>query len=91
MENKLLEVIELQKVYGKKESPTNALDGISFDVLPGEFLGIMGPSGSGKTTLLNCIATIIKPTAGQVLLSGENISAFNSKDLAQYRGSRIGY
>ena len=88
---KLLEVQDLHKVYGKKDSQTKALGGVSFDAIPGEFLGIMGASGSGKTTLLNCIATIIKPTSGSVLLSGENISAFESKDLARYRGSRIGY
>lgn len=90
-QGKLLEVQDLQKNYGKKHNITKALNGVSFDVLSGEFLGIMGPSGSGKTTLLNCIATIIKPTAGRVLLHGKNISAFDSKDLAAYRGSRIGY
>ena len=42
----------------------------------------MGPSGSGKTTLLNCIATIIQLTSGQILLNGEDISQFNSKNLA---------
>ncbi|BAB04005.1 ABC transporter ATP-binding protein [Halalkalibacterium halodurans] len=88
---KLLEVQDLQKNYGKKNNLTKALKGVNFDILPGEFLGIMGPSGSGKTTLLNCIATIIKPTSGRVLLHGKNISAFDSKDLAKYRGSRIGY
>lgn len=87
----LLEVQDLQKNYGKKDNITKAIQGISFDVLSGEFLGIMGPSGSGKTTLLNCIATIIKPTSGRVLLNGKNISAFESEDLAEYRGSRIGY
>ncbi|MFD0871522.1 ABC transporter of lipoproteins [Chlamydia abortus] len=90
-QEKLLEVQDLQKSYGRKNNITKALNGISFDILPGEFLGIMGPSGSGKTTLLNCIATIIKPTSGRVLLNGKNISAFDSKDLAEYRGSRIGY
>lgn len=90
-QGKLLEVQDLQKSYGKKNNITKALNGVSFDILLGEFLGIMGPSGSGKTTLLNCIATIIKPTTGRVLLNGKNISAFDSKDLAEYRGSRIGY
>lgn len=90
-QGKLLEVQDLKKNYGKNNNITKALQGISFDILSGEFLGIMGPSGSGKTTLLNCIATIIKPTAGRVLLKGKNISAFDSKDLAEYRGSRIGY
>ncbi|WP_062104333.1 ABC transporter ATP-binding protein [Bacillus niameyensis] len=90
-QEKLLEVQDLQKNYGKNNNLTKAIQGISFEVLSGEFLGIMGPSGSGKTTLLNCIATIIQPTSGRVLLNGKNISAFGSKDLAEYRGRRIGY
>ncbi len=88
---KLLEVQNLHKSYGKKDNQTKALNGIHFDVLSGEFLGIMGPSGSGKTTLLNCIATMINPTSGHVLLNGKNISAFNRKDIEDYRGNRIGY
>lgn len=88
---KLLEVHDLHKAYGTGDNATQALRGVSFDVLPGEFLGIMGASGSGKSTLLNCLATIIKPTGGEVLLEGENISAFNNRELARYRGSRIGY
>lgn len=91
MEQKLLEVCSLKKYYGKGESVTKALNGMSFQVLPGEFLGIMGSSGSGKTTLLNCIATITRPTEGEILLEGENISSFHGKQLADYRGSRIGY
>lgn len=88
---KLLEVHNLHKFYNKDGVPTEALNGITFDVLPGEYLGIMGASGSGKTTLLNCIATIIKPTSGQIMLSGENISSFSGNDLAEYRGTKIGY
>ena len=88
---KLLEVRDLHKAYSKEGVPTKALNGITFDVLNGEYLGIMGASGSGKTTLLNCIATVIKPTSGQILLSGANISAFDGAKLAEYRGNRIGY
>ncbi len=88
---KLLEVRNLQKTYGKDEMQTPALRGITFDVLPGEFLGIMGASGSGKTTLLNCIATLIKPTSGQIMLSGANISSFGGNELAEYRGNKICY
>lgn len=88
---KLLEVRNLHKSYDKDGMPTKALCGITFDVLPGEYLGIMGVSGSGKTTLLNCIATIIKPSSGQIMLSGANISAFGGSELAEYRGSKIGY
>lgn len=90
-QEKILEVKNLQKNYGKRDNTMKALNGVSFDILQGEFLGIMGASGSGKTTLLNCIATIIKPTSGSVFLSGKNISSFDSKDLADYRGTRIGY
>ncbi|MBU5675269.1 ABC transporter ATP-binding protein [Alkaliphilus sp. MSJ-5] len=89
--DKLLRVQEVYKTYGKGQSETVALKGITFDVFPGEFLGIMGASGSGKTTLLNCIATMLKPTSGQVLLEGQNISSFRGSQLAKYRGSKIGY
>lgn len=89
--DKLLQVQEVYKTYGKGKSETEALKGITFDVLPGEFLGIMGASGSGKTTLLNCIATMTKPTSGQILLEGKNISSFKSSQLAEYRGDKIGY
>lgn len=89
--SKLLQVKEVHKVFGKGQSETAALKGVTFDVLPGEFLGIMGASGSGKTTLLNTIATMIKPTSGQILLEGQNISSFKGAQLAAYRGNKIGY
>lgn len=91
IQTKLLEVHHLHKSYEKDGMPVKALNGISFDVFSSEFLGIMGASGSGKTTLLNCIATILKPTSGQILLSGENISTFSGNTLARYRGEKIGY
>lgn len=91
MNQKILEVQSLRKYYGKRENVTKALNGISLNVLTGEFLGIMGSSGSGKTTLLNCIATTIKPTEGKILLNGENIADFKGGKLADYRGNRIGY
>lgn len=88
---RILQVENLIKTYGKGDNKTEALCGISFDVLEGEFLGIMGPSGSGKTTLLNSIATMIKPTSGKVLLNGQDISSFRGSRLADYRGRKIGY
>lgn len=91
MQQKILEVQSLYKEYGKKENKTKALNGLSCSVLEGEFLGIMGSSGSGKTTLLNCIATMISPTNGKILLKGEDISRFRGKRLAEYRGNQIGY
>ncbi len=89
--DRILQVEDLTKTYGKGDSKTEALRGITFDVLEGEFLGIMGASGSGKTTLLNCIATMLRPSSGRVVLRGQDISAFRGGRLANYRGKRIGY
>lgn len=91
MTDKILEIQSLKKTYGKRENQTNALNGITFQVREGEFLGIMGSSGSGKTTLLNCIATTTAPTEGKILLKGEDIGSFQGDRLADYRGNRIGY
>lgn len=91
MSEKILEVKDIKKYYGKRGSETKALDGISFHVINGEFIGIMGSSGSGKTTLLNCIATTIEPSEGKILLNGESIEKFKGDKLAEYRGSKIGY
>lgn len=89
--NRVLKVESVTKTYGKGDNKTEALKGISFDIIEGEFLGIMGASGSGKTTLLNCIATMIKPTSGKIILNNNDISAFKGKQLADYRGKEIGY
>lgn len=91
MNKGILEVKNLKKYYGKKNSLTKALDNISFQVINGEFIGIMGSSGSGKTTLLNCIATTTNITEGKILLNGENIEKFKGNKLADYRGNKIGY
>lgn len=91
MQNKLLEVKSLKKIYGKNEGATTALNGISFQVLDGEFLGIMGSSGSGKTTLLNCIATMVTHTEGHILLKREDISNLKGSRLARFRGNQVGY
>ncbi len=91
MKQKILDIQSLKKNYGKGSNLTKALNGITFQVIEGEFLGIMGSSGSGKTTLLNCIATAIHPTEGRILLNGEDIGSFKGRKLADYRGKRIGY
>lgn len=70
----ILNIENLTKTYGTIQNQTKALDGITFQVMQGEFLGIMGSSGSGKSTLLNCIATVIKPSGGSILVEGKNCS-----------------
>mgnify|MGYP003280324896 CR=1 FL=1 len=91
MTDKILEIESLRKYYGKKESQTKALDGVTMQVTAGEFLGIMGSSGSGKSTLLNCIATVIKPSEGRIMMDGEPIDTWQGSKLAEYRGRKIGY
>lgn len=91
MQEKILEITSLRKYYGKRENQTKALDGITFQVVSGEFLGIMGSSGSGKSTLLNCIATVTSPTEGSISMEGVEISALKGKKLAEYRGRKMGY
>ena len=87
----ILEIEALKKYYGKAGNQTRALNGMTFQVMPGEFLGIMGSSGSGKSTLLNCIASVIQPTGGRVILEGTQIQSLKGAALARYRGKRIGY
>ena len=78
----------LTKIYGNVPSQTKALNGITFQVMPGEFLGIMGSSGSGKSTLLNCIATVIQPTGGSIQVEGVNLQTLKGRALADYRGKK---
>jgi putative ABC transport system ATP-binding protein len=68
-----------------------ALKRISFTVKRGEFVSIVGPSGSGKSTLLNIIGALDRPTEGEVLISGVNISSLNDDELAYMRNKLIGF
>lgn len=87
----ILNIENLTKVYGTLSNQTRALNGITFQVMQGEFLGIMGSSGSGKSTLLNCIATVIQPTGGSIQVEGDTLQSLKGKALAEYRGKKVGY
>lgn len=87
----ILNIENLTKTYGAVPNQTKALREITFQVMPGEFLGIMGSSGSGKSTLLNCIATVIKPTGGSIVMEGRKLQSLGGEALAQYRGKTVGY
>lgn len=89
--SKVLEVMDLQKYYGSKGNLTKALDGISFSVNQGEFVGIMGASGSGKTTLLNCISTIDVVSAGKILLEGKEVTKLRGEALNAFRRDELGF
>jgi ABC-type lipoprotein export system ATPase subunit len=89
-------LLRLTGVTKRFDSPENAnsltiLDSISLDVSAGDSLAIVGPSGSGKSTLLHIIGTLDRPTTGQVLLDGQDLSQLDEKSLAAVRNRRIGF
>ena len=80
----------VRKVYGSKENLVTALDGIDLSVEKGEFVAIVGASGSGKSTMLHILGSVDKPTAGKVLVDGEDISKLNPTKSAIFRRRKVG-
>jgi putative ABC transport system ATP-binding protein len=68
-----------------------ALDNISLEVAPGEWLAMMGPSGSGKSTMVNLIGCLDRPTSGEILLDGENVAGMSAGELNRVRAEKIGF
>ena len=89
--NAMLQIQNIEKYYGSRGNMTKALDGISFQVLEGEFVGIMGASGSGKTTLLNCVSTIDRITSGQIEVGGQDITKLKGNALNRFRREELGF
>ncbi|SDN89323.1 putative ABC transport system ATP-binding protein [Enterococcus faecalis] len=92
MDNNIVEVKNVTKVYGKKnEKQTQALKGISFNIKKGEFIGIMGASGSGKSTLLNILSTLDRPTSGYIKINQKDVTTLRGNQLADFRAKEIGF
>lgn len=90
--DKIVEINNVTKVYGKSnEKQTQALNGISFSVEKGEFIGIMGASGSGKSTLLNILSTLDKPTSGTIHINQADVTKLKGNQLADFRAKEIGF
>ncbi|TFG12967.1 ABC transporter ATP-binding protein [Candidatus Thorarchaeota archaeon] len=83
--SKVLNVKDVTKTYRLGEVPVQALRGISFELHEGEFLAILGPSGSGKSTLLNMVGALDRPTSGNVIIDGVDISELDDNELADLR------
>ena len=86
----VLEVKNLCKVYGEGDTAVHAVDHVSFEVEKGEFVAIVGASGSGKSTLMNLIGGIDRPTAGKVMIDGEDLYALSENERAIFRRRNIG-
>ena len=89
----LLEVTNLKKIYTTRfgGNKVQALSNVNFSVEKGEFVAIMGESGSGKTTLLNILATLDKPTSGEVLLDGKSLVHISDKEVSAFRRKNLGF
>lgn len=87
----ILEIINLNKIYGKGENKVQALSDINLSIEKGKFTAIIGPSGSGKSTLLNCIAGLDTVSSGKVILKGKDISTLNENKLSKLRSEEFGF
>jgi putative ABC transport system ATP-binding protein len=87
----LIQTVGVTRIYGTKHASVRALKGINLTIEQGEFVAIMGPSGSGKSTLMNILGLLDRPTEGQYLFAGENVSALDQDRLAAYRNQHIGF
>ena len=87
----LLELINLSKSYVSASENINPLRDINIKIYKGQFIAVVGRSGSGKTTLLNVMAGLDKPTSGDILINGSNITAMDENSLTEIRRTTIGF
>ncbi|MEH7177441.1 ABC transporter ATP-binding protein [Neobacillus vireti] len=87
----MIQLESITKSYLLGKESVNVLNHISLSIEQGEFVAIMGPSGSGKSTLMNMIGCLDKPTTGEYLLGGENVSHYSENELARVRNQSIGF
>lgn len=91
MNQKIIDIKNVTKIYKIGNIKVNALNGINLKINRGEFLTIMGPSGSGKSTLMNIIGCLDTPTSGSFLMEDEYISKLNDNQLAEIRNKKVGF
>ena len=87
----LLELVNVSKSYVSESEEINPLRGINLKIYEGQFIAVVGRSGSGKTTLLNIMAGLDKPTIGDILIQGSNITAMDENSLTEIRRTTIGF
>ena len=89
--DKLIETIDLTKIYGEKETAVTALNSINTTFNQNQFTAIMGPSGFGKSTLLHCLAGLDKASSGSILIKGVDLASLNDKQLTKMRRDSFGF
>jgi putative ABC transport system ATP-binding protein len=89
--NPVIKLADIHKVYHTGEVDVHAVRGVSLEVFPGEFVALMGASGSGKSTLMNMIGALDRPSGGNYLLDGIDVSTLDRDALADVRNEKIGF
>ena len=87
----VIQVQDVHKYYDLGETKVHALRGVDMTIEPGEFVAIMGSSGSGKSTFMNMLGCLDKPSSGQYILEGTNVSSLDKKQLAAIRNRKLGF
>ncbi|HEY9763812.1 MAG TPA: ABC transporter ATP-binding protein [Trichocoleus sp.] len=87
----LIELRNIQKVYGAGNTEVHALWDVNLRIEPGEYCSIMGPSGSGKSTAMNVIGCLDRPSSGEYFLDGEDVATLDDDTLAHVRNRKIGF
>lgn len=87
----VVETKNLVKVYGRGETTVRAVDDVTMQIEPGEFVALVGESGSGKTTLLNLLGALDTPTSGEIIIGGQSLAGQSDAQLSAYRRQNVGF
>jgi putative ABC transport system ATP-binding protein len=87
----MLKVNKISKIYTKNNNPVKAIDNVSLEISPGDFVSLMGPSGSGKSSLLLMLGGMLKPSLGEVIIDGQSLYDLNPEKLSAFRLEKIGF